>query len=154
LSEEAVFDYFVRACEMTLGFFRFHVVPSKRVLESGDVTACTGLVKLDVKIHDCVHGREGGHEHHEASQPKFLGRVPQQQDTAPAPATRMRDNQPSPAVPQRVVLYEEDSSDSQGKRYDGLVRWRTETVAPGQRPASELAVRADVEIPERRTTMT
>jgi hypothetical protein len=33
---------------MTGGFFRFHVVPSKRVLESGDVTACTGLVKLDV----------------------------------------------------------------------------------------------------------
>jgi hypothetical protein len=89
-----------------------------------------------------------------ASQPKFLGRVPQQQDTAPAPATPMRDNQPSLAVPQRVVLYEEDSSDTQGKRYDGLVRWRTETVSPGQRPASELAVRADVEIPERRTTMT
>jgi hypothetical protein len=37
-------------------------MPGERVLESGDVTAYTGLVKLDVKIHNCVHGREGGHE--------------------------------------------------------------------------------------------
>ena len=36
----------------------------------------------------------------------------------------------------------------------GLVTWRTETVSPGPSPASELAVRADVEIPERQTTMT
>ena len=56
------------------GFFRFHVVPSKRVLESGDVTACTGLVKLDVKIHDCVHGREGGHEHHDCEDGQHIVR--------------------------------------------------------------------------------
>jgi hypothetical protein len=89
-----------------------------------------------------------------ASQSKFLDRVPQEQNTAQAPATRAPDSQASPTVAQRVVLYEEDSSDSQGKRYFGLVRWRTETVSPGPSPASELAVRADVEIPERRTTMT
>jgi hypothetical protein len=51
------------------------------------------------------------------------------------------------------VLYEEDSSDSQGKRYFGLVTWRTETVSPGPSAASELAVRAEVKIPERQTTM-
>ena len=45
-----------------------------------------------------------------------------------------------------------DSSDPQGKRYFGLVLWRTETVSP--EPSSAVAVRADVKIPERRITMT
>ena len=64
--------------------------------------------------------------------------------------------QPSgvPAVAQRVVLYEEDPNDPQGKRLLGSVVWRAETMpaAPGRAP--ELAVRADVEIPERKMTMT
>jgi hypothetical protein len=87
-----------------------------------------------------------------ASQPKFSGRVPQEGATqAPAgqPAT-----QATPAVAQRVVLYEEDSNDPQGKRYVGSVIWRTETVSPGPGLAPELAVHADVEIPERHITMT
>ena len=89
-----------------------------------------------------------------ASQSKYLDRVPQEQDTVQAPATRAPDSQASPTAAQRVVLYEEGSSDSQGKRYFGLVRWRTEIVSPRPSLASELAVRADVEIPERRITMT
>jgi hypothetical protein len=89
-----------------------------------------------------------------ASQSKFQGRVPQEQNTAQGLATRRPDGQASPTVAQRVVLYEEDSSDSQGKRYFGLVTWRTETVSPGPSSASELAVRAEVKIPERQTTMT
>src|SRR5262249_52791008 len=44
------------------GVFRFHVLPSKRVLESGHVTPCTRFIKLDVKIHNRVHSREGRHE--------------------------------------------------------------------------------------------
>src|SRR5207245_7223485 len=55
---------------------------------------------------------------------------------------------------QRVVLYEEDPADSQTKRYVGSAIWRTETVSPGPGLAPELAIRADVEIPERRMTMT
>ena len=58
-----------------------------------------------------------------------------------------------PAVAQRVVLYEEEPSDPQGKRYIGSAIWRTETVSPGPGQPPELAVRADVEIPERRITM-
>lgn len=56
-------------------------------------------------------------------------------------------------VAQRVVLYEEEPADPQGKRFVGSAVWRTETVpgTAGQPP--ELAVRADVEIPERRVTM-
>lgn len=84
-----------------------------------------------------------------ASQSSFLDRFPQEQNTA---ATGTPGSQISSTVAQRVVLYEEDSSDPLGKRYFGLVTWRTETVAPG--PSSDLVVRADVKIPERRITMT
>ena len=87
-----------------------------------------------------------------ASQPKFSGRVPQE-GASQAPAGQAA-NQAVPAVAQRVVLYEEDSNDPQGKRYVGSVIWRTETVSPGPGLAPELAVRADVEIPERHITMT
>jgi hypothetical protein len=86
------------------------------------------------------------------SQPKFPGRVPQE-GAAQAPGGQPA-GQAVPAVAQRVVLYEEDSNDPQGKRYVGSVIWRTETVSPGPGLAPELAVRADVEIPERHITMT
>jgi hypothetical protein len=89
-----------------------------------------------------------------ASQPKFGGRVPQDQSGGQPPGTATAANQAVPAVAQRVVLYEEDSNDPQGKRYVGSVIWRTETVSPGPGLAPELAVRADVEIPERHITMT
>jgi hypothetical protein len=87
-----------------------------------------------------------------ASQPKFSGRVPQEGSGQAAPG--QAPTQAVPAVAQRVVLYEEDSNDPQGKRYVGSVIWRTETVSPGPGLAPELAVRADVEIPERHITMT
>jgi hypothetical protein len=61
---------------------------------------------------------------------------------------------PGAGVAQRVVLYEEDPADPQGKRFVGSAIWRTETVSPGPGLPPELAVRADVEIPERRITMT
>jgi len=64
--------------------------------------------------------------------------------------------QPSgaPAVAQRVVLYEEDPDDPQGKRLLGTAVWRTEMMAPAPGRPAELAVRADIEIPERKMTMT
>ena len=64
--------------------------------------------------------------------------------------------QPSgaPAVAQRVVLYEEDPDDPQGKRLLGTAVWRTEMMAPAPGRPPELAVRADIEIPERKMTMT
>jgi hypothetical protein len=90
-----------------------------------------------------------------APEPKFNGRVPQDQSPAPAPNTSTQDNQkPPPAVAQRVVLYEEDPNDPQGRRFVGSAIWRTETVSPGPGLAPELAVRADIEIPDRRMTVT
>jgi hypothetical protein len=89
-----------------------------------------------------------------AAEPKFSGRVPQEgASQAPAAGTAPA-AQPPPAVAQRVVLYEEDPNDPAGKRYAGSAIWRTETVSPGAGLAPELAVRADIEIPERRMTVT
>ena len=52
------------------------------------------------------------------------------------------------------MLYDEDPNDPKGKRYVGSALWRTETVSPGPGLAPELAIRADVEIPERHMRMT
>jgi hypothetical protein len=77
------------------------------------------------------------------SKPKISDRVgqPSSQDvTAP--------------VAQRVVLYDEDPSDPKGKQYIGSVIWRTEQIkgAGGQTP--DIAVRADIDIPDRKFKMT
>jgi hypothetical protein len=61
---------------------------------------------------------------------------------------------PGAAVAPKVVLYEEDPSDPQGKRFVGSAIWRTETVSPGPNQPPEIAIRADVEIPDRKLTMT
>jgi hypothetical protein len=82
-----------------------------------------------------------------AGKPKIADRIGG--DNAPASA-----NAPAAAVAQKVVLYDEDPSDPAGKRYVGSAIWRTETVSPGPGLAPELAVRADVEIPERHLRMT
>jgi hypothetical protein len=83
-------------------------------------------------------------------QPKITDRVGQPDKAAPnRPA-----NAPTADVAQKVVLYEEDPGNPQGKRYVGSAIWKTETVSPGPGLAPELAVRCDVEIPERRIRMT
>ncbi|HEY4981999.1 MAG TPA: hypothetical protein VII24_08700 [Pseudolabrys sp.] len=84
-----------------------------------------------------------------AGRPKIADRIGGAGDTLPNSA-----NAPAAAVAQKVVLYDEDTNDPQGKRYVGSALWRTETVSPGPGLAPEFAIRADVEIPERRMRMT
>jgi hypothetical protein len=62
--------------------------------------------------------------------------------------------QPGVAVAQRVVLYEEDPADPQGKRFIGTAVWRTETKPASAGRPPELAVRADIEIPDRKMSVT
>lgn len=83
-----------------------------------------------------------------SSQPKIADRVGQPDRSGRAA------NAPAADVAQKVVLYEEDPANPQGKRYVGSAIWRTETVSPGPGLAPELAVRCDVEIPERHLRMT
>jgi hypothetical protein len=82
------------------------------------------------------------------ARPKITDRVGESEG-APKTATA-----PAAAVAQKVVLYDEDPNNPQGVRYVGSAIWRTETVSPGPGLAPELAVRADVEIPERHMRMT
>jgi len=94
-----------------------------------------------VGLYQALRGSQATTPSGSPSQPKIADRIGQ-----PSQAT-------GPGVAQRVVLYEEEPSDPQGKRYVGSAIWRTETVSPGPGQPPELAVRADVEIPERRITM-
>jgi hypothetical protein len=82
-------------------------------------------------------------------------------DTSPLAKPKIPDRvgQPSSSeqvapVAQRVVLYDEDPSDPKGKQYVGSVIWRTEQIkaSAGQKP--DLAVRADIDIPDRKFKMT
>ncbi len=83
-----------------------------------------------------------------ASRPKIADRI------GSAAGTPEAANAPAAAVAQKVVLYDEDPSNPKGIRYVGSALWRTETVSPGPGLAPELAIRADVEIPERHMRMT
>ncbi len=94
----------------------------------------------DLRPHRPLQQHPAGHR---AADSDNAAGQPQQPATAP-----------TAAVAQKVVLYEEDPKNPQGKRYVGSAIWRTETVSPGPGLAPELAVRADVEIPERHLRMT
>jgi len=70
-----------------------------------------------------------------------------------------RVGQPSPSenvapVAKRVVLYDEDPSDPKGKQYVGSVIWRTEPIKASGNQKPDVAVRADIEIPDRKFKMT
>jgi hypothetical protein len=81
-----------------------------------------------------------------------------------APATRPKipdrvgqpsaSDQPVAPVAQRVVLYDEDPSDPKGKQYVGSVVWRTEPIKATGNQKADIAVRADIEIPDRKFKMT
>jgi hypothetical protein len=87
-----------------------------------------------------------------ATRPKITDRIePGSPQTAAAPPAG---TQPGVMAAQKVVLYEEDPADPNGKRFVGSAIWRTETVTPGPGQPPELAIRADVEVPERKLAMT
>jgi hypothetical protein len=82
-------------------------------------------------------------------------RPPNEQATpAAAAAPSAIPTAPAAAVAQKVVLYEEDPNDPNGKQYVGSAIWRTEQVSPGPGQPPEIAIRADVEIPDRKLAMT
>jgi hypothetical protein len=61
---------------------------------------------------------------------------------------------PALAAEPLAVLREDNSSDpKQGKRYVGSTTWRTESIPPAAGRPAEVALRADVEIPERQIGM-
>jgi hypothetical protein len=57
-------------------------------------------------------------------------------------------------VAQRVVLYDEDPSDPKGKQFVGSVVWHTEPIKASGNQKADIAVRADIDIPDRKFKMT
>ena len=76
------------------------------------------------------------------SKPKIPDRVGQPSSDQVAP------------VAQRVVLYDEDPADPKGKQYVGSVIWRTEQIKASGNQKADIAVRADIDIPDRKFKMT
>jgi hypothetical protein len=87
-----------------------------------------------------------------AARPKLTDRfLPSDQQ---APATSARGTQPAVTASQKVVLYEEDPANPNGQRFVGSVIWRTEMVTARLGQPPEVAIRADIEVPERKLAMT
>jgi hypothetical protein len=62
--------------------------------------------------------------------------------------------EPVTLVAQPAMLYEEDPSDATGKQYSGTVTWQADSASPGPGLGTDVVVRADLEIPERRMSLT
>jgi hypothetical protein len=75
---------------------------------------------------------------------------------APQTKSGAQPNVPAAAVAQRAVLYEENpgSNEQQLQTFVGTAVWRTETINPGPGRPPELGLRVDVEIPDRKMTVT
>jgi hypothetical protein len=85
--------------------------------------------------------------------PKDASAAPQSKPKIPDRVGQPSSDQVAP-VAQRVVLYDEDPSDPKGKQYVGSVIWRTEPVKASGNQKPDIAVRADIEIPDRKFKMT
>jgi hypothetical protein len=101
------------------------------------VTSVSGLFKPSTAVV------EAPKDNSPLAKPKIPDRVGQPSST----------DQVAP-VAQRVVLYDEDPSDPKGKQYVGSVIWRTEPIKAAGAQKADLAVRADIEIPDRKFKMT
>ncbi|MDA9465141.1 hypothetical protein, partial [Bradyrhizobium sp. CCBAU 53415] len=84
----------------------------------------------------------------DTSQPQTKPKIP---DRVGQPSAT---DQPVAPVAQKVVLYDEDPSDPKGKQYVGSVVWRLEPIKASGNQKADVAVRADIEIPERKFKMT
>ncbi|WP_339031075.1 hypothetical protein WI604_05640 [Bradyrhizobium symbiodeficiens] len=82
------------------------------------------------------------------SQPQSKPKIP---DRVGQPSAS---DQPVAPVAQKVVLYDEDPSDPKGKQYVGSVVWRLEPIKASGAQKADVAVRADIEIPDRKFKMT
>ena len=69
--------------------------------------------------------------------------------------TSSGENSPLPAASvQKAVLYEEDAADPLGKRYVGWAIWRTGMASPRPGQPPEIAIDAEIEVPERKLALT
>ena len=81
--------------------------------------------------------------------------APAPQAKSSAPGQTSGANVPAAAVAQRAVLYEENpgGTEEQLQTFVGTAVWRTETVNPGPGRPPELGLRIEVEVPDRKLTV-
>jgi hypothetical protein len=84
-----------------------------------------------------------------AIRPKISDRIG---GTQQEPATRASPSAPA-AVAQRVVLYEQQPNTQERKQYVGSVIWKNEMTSPSPGQPSDIAIRGEVEIPDRHMRM-
>jgi hypothetical protein len=72
------------------------------------------------------------------ARPKITDRVGQAGSSSIAP------------IAQRAVLFEEDPGDPQGKQTVGTVVWRLDQIAPSPKQKPDTAIRADIDLPDRK----
>jgi hypothetical protein len=61
---------------------------------------------------------------------------------------------PEMGAPHEAVLLDEDPKEPMGRQYSGTVVWRVQSVKAGVGQAGDVAVRAEIDIPERKFKMT
>jgi hypothetical protein len=135
-----------------------------RLLVGGIVAVLLGVATLIGYVHrDRIMTALGLGAARTASQdgPKISDRVgadPKAPTQARAPTTASQPGAAAPAaaVAQRAVLYEENpgSGGQQLQTFVGTAVWKTETVNPGPGRPPELGLRLDVEVPDRKMTVT
>lgn len=108
-------------------------------------------------IFSLAHGPAATQASHDntPARSKIPDRVGQSSSSSQQPADQSRSTQAVPTA-QRVVLYEEDPSDTNGsgKHYEGTVTWSLENIAAGPGQPMDKAIRGDIVIPERNMTAT
>jgi len=92
---------------------------------------------------------------HDADKPKASDRVSPQVNAPPRPAAPAAPSTAvMPTVSQAATLYEEKSRRAQQfQNFPGSVVWRTENVSVGPGRAPDLALRIEVEIPDRKMSV-
>ena len=86
--------------------------------------------------------------------PRDVSSAPQSKPKIPDRVGQPSSSEQLAPVAQRVVLYDEDPSDPKGKQYVGSVIWRTEPIKASGNQKADIAVRADIDIPDRKFKMT
>jgi hypothetical protein len=126
------------------------------------LAAAVGLLAASGKLPWFGHGEPARSEAplaQSAERPKISDRIVQDESSPPAAQPQPQPQSAPPAqalqVAQRAILYEEDpAAGQQGQVLIGTVAWRTETVMPGNGLPPDLAVRAEVQVPDRRMSTT
>jgi hypothetical protein len=135
-----------------------------RLVVGGIVGVLLGVAILIGYVHrDRILTSFGlGQRTAQSDAPKVSDRVTPEQKAQPQPQARAPTSSqpgagaPAAAVAQRAVLYEENpgAGGQQLQTFVGTAVWKTETVNPGPGRPPELGLRVDVEVPDRKMTVT